>query len=86
MAHRLHDAPTLPLGPEHPMRFYARVSEDSGGYTAACDSVDLTAWGSTRAKAIDDLLAALQDAYGHVEAMAPPLDATPLAIELVVLD
>ena len=68
------------------MRFYARLSEDSGGYIAACESVDLTAWGSTRAKAIDELLTALRDAYGHVEAMAPPIDATPPAIELVVLD
>jgi hypothetical protein len=67
-------------------RYTARLSRTSSCFVAQCVEIEAAGEGSTREAAIRSLRAELEDRFGHVEGMAPPVSPNPISIELLVLD
>jgi hypothetical protein len=66
------------------MKVSAVLTEVRGVWVAQCEEVDRTGEGPTPAAAVAQLREALAE-YFDVEAVAPPSDAVPTAIEIVIV-
>jgi predicted RNase H-like HicB family nuclease len=67
------------------MKVSAVLTQADGVWLAECEEVDRTGEGKTPDEAVASLRQALEE-YFEVEAVAPPADAAPEAIEIVILD
>jgi predicted RNase H-like HicB family nuclease len=67
------------------MKVSAVLTQASGLWVAECEEVDRTGEGKTPDEAVASLRQALEE-YFEVEAVAPPPNAVPEAIEIVILD
>jgi predicted RNase H-like HicB family nuclease len=68
------------------MKVSAVVSRVAAGWLAQCEEVDRAGEGSTPAEALARLREALDEYFGHVEAVAPPASQPHEPIEIVVID
>jgi hypothetical protein len=68
------------------MRFAAIVSQVGERWLAQCEEVDRAGEGRTPDEAIACLREALQEYFGHAEAVAPPAQLPDESIEIVVVD
>jgi hypothetical protein len=68
------------------MRYTAKLTRNSSGYSAQCVEIEATGEGETRQAAIESLRAELHDRLDHVEGVAPPSQPIPTALEIVVLE
>jgi hypothetical protein len=68
------------------MKVTAIVSRISEGWLAQCEEVDCAGEGATPELALAELRVALDEYFGHAEAVAPPPEAPREAIEIVVVD
>jgi hypothetical protein len=68
------------------MKVAAIVSKVGEGWLAQCEEVDRAGEGGTPDEAIASLREALQEYFGHAEAVAPPPQPPRESIEIVVLD
>jgi hypothetical protein len=68
------------------MRVSAVLSQAGGRWLAQCEEVDRAGEGATAEEAVASLREALDDYFGKAEAMAPPPQRVPAALEIVVLD
>jgi predicted RNase H-like HicB family nuclease len=68
------------------MRVSAIVTQLEGRWLAQCEEVDRSGEGSTAEEALQALREALQEYFGHSEAVAPPKDEPSETIEIIVVD
>jgi predicted RNase H-like HicB family nuclease len=68
------------------MKVTAIVSQTREGWLAQCEEVDCAGEGATPEQALAELRVALDEYFGHAEAVAPPPEAPIEAIEIVVVD
>jgi len=68
------------------MRVSAVISQVGTKWLAQCEEVDLAGEGATPAKALDQLREALEEYFGHTEAVGPPSERPREPIEIVVVD
>jgi predicted RNase H-like HicB family nuclease len=68
------------------MRVAAIVSRDGERWLAQCEEVDRAGEGRTADEAIACLREALEEYFGHAEAVAPPAQPPRESIEIVVVD
>jgi predicted RNase H-like HicB family nuclease len=67
------------------MKVSAVVSQVGGRWLAQCEEVDRAGEGSTPDEAIACLRQALDEYFGHAEAVAPPPQQSHEPIEIVVI-
>lgn len=67
------------------MKVSAILTQAAGRWLAECEEVDRTGEGGTPDEAIASLREALRD-YFDVEAVAPPPQAEPEPIDIVIVD
>jgi hypothetical protein len=63
----------------------AVVSHVQDRWLAECEEVDLAGEGSTPDEALASLRSALEEYFGHAEAVAPPSAASSEPIEIVII-
>jgi len=68
------------------MKVGAILSQVGDEWLAQCEEVDRAGEGSTPEEALASLRVALEEYFGHAEAIAPPPEAPREQIEIVVLD
>jgi hypothetical protein len=68
------------------MKYTAKLTLISSGYSAQCVEVDATGEGATKDAAIASLRSVLQENYEHVEGVALPSLPTSSPPEIVVLN
>jgi len=68
------------------MRVSAIVTQVEGRWLAQCEEVDRSGDGDTPEEALRNLRVALQEYFGHSEAVAPPKVEPPETIEIIVID
>jgi predicted RNase H-like HicB family nuclease len=68
------------------MRVSAVLSQVGTGWLAQCEEVDRAGEGATPAEALARLREALEEYFGHAEAVAPPPEQPREPIEIIVLD
>jgi predicted RNase H-like HicB family nuclease len=68
------------------MRVTAIVSRAGDGWLAQCEEVDCAGEGATQDEALAQLHTALEEYFGHAEAVAPPPEQPHEPIEIVVVD
>lgn len=68
-----------------PVKVSATISRVEDGWLAECEEVELAGEGSTRDEALASLREALEEYFGHAEAVAPPSESPPEPIEIVVI-
>jgi hypothetical protein len=68
------------------MKVGAILSQVGDEWLAQCEEVDRAGSGSTPEEALASLRIALEEYFGHSEAIAPPAEAPREEIEIVVLD
>jgi hypothetical protein len=68
------------------MRVSAVVSQVGAGWLAQCEEVDRAGEGATPVEALARLREALDEYFGHTEAVAPPAQRPHEPIEIVVID
>jgi hypothetical protein len=81
-------ASVRPSGVLHwePMRVAAMLSQVGDRWLAQCEEVDRAGEGRTAEEAIASLREALEEYFGHAEAVAPPAQPPRESIEIVVVD
>ena len=62
------------------------MSQVGARWLAQCEEVDLAGEGATPAEALERLREALEEYFGHAEAVAPPAEQPREPIEIVVVD
>jgi predicted RNase H-like HicB family nuclease len=67
------------------MKVSAVVSQVGSRFIAQCEEVDRAGEGATRDEAIARLRDALEEYFGHAEAIAPPAQKPHDPIEIVVI-
>jgi hypothetical protein len=67
------------------MKYTAKVTQSSSGFSAQCIEVEAIGEGVTRDAAIASLREVLRDNYEHVEGVALPSLPTPAPLEIVVV-
>jgi predicted RNase H-like HicB family nuclease len=70
------------------MKVTAIVSRasDGDGWLAQCEEVDCAGEGPTQQEALAQLRVALEEYFGHAEAVAPPPEVPRETIEIIVVD
>jgi predicted RNase H-like HicB family nuclease len=68
------------------MRVSAVISQVGARWLAQCEEVDRAGEGATPAEALDSLREALEEYFGHIEAVGPPSEQPREAIEIIVVD
>jgi hypothetical protein len=68
------------------MRVSAVISQVGATWLAQCEEVDRAGEGGTAAEALEKLREALDEYFGHTEAVAPPAERPREPIEIVVVD
>jgi hypothetical protein len=68
------------------MRVAAILSQVGEGWLAQCEEVDRAGEGPSPDEAIASLREALEEYFGHAEAVAPPAQLPREAIEIIVVD
>jgi hypothetical protein len=68
------------------MRVAAIVSRVGERWLAQCEEVDLAGEGPTQDEALASLHKALEEYFGHAEAIAPPAESPRESIEIIVVD
>lgn len=67
------------------MRVSALLTEEKGKWLAQCEEVDLAGEGATPDEAVSSLRQALDEYFGHAEAVAPPAQPPRERFEIVVV-
>jgi predicted RNase H-like HicB family nuclease len=68
------------------MKVTAIVSQTHEGWLAQCEETDCAGEGATPEQALAELRVALEEYFGHSEAVAPPAEEPRETIEIVVVD
>jgi predicted RNase H-like HicB family nuclease len=68
------------------IRVSAVVSQVGARWLAQCEEVDRAGEGSTPSEALARLREALEEYFGHAEAVAPPAQQPHETIEIIVID
>jgi hypothetical protein len=68
------------------MKVAAVLSQTPTGWLAQCEEVDRAGEGASAEEAIACLRVALEEYFGHAEAVAPPPERVDDPIEIVVVD
>ncbi len=68
------------------MRVAAILSQVGGRWLAQCEEVDRAGEGRSPDEALASLREALEEYFGHAEAVAPPAQTPQEAIEIIVVD